>query len=144
MNKNKITAVLIIVIIVAIASFYGGTKYSGGKTAGMASPRGQFARNGFGTTTGRGGGAGGGFVSGSILSKDAASLTIGLQGGGSKIVLLATSTLVTKTTTGSTNDLTAGTEVTAIGSSNSDGSITAESVQIRPVGMNSRGFGQNQ
>lgn len=138
MNTKIITAVIITAVIIAIGSFYGGMKYVGGQTASAANSRGQFQRQ---VQFGSGNGVvtraaqTGGFVSGSILSKDPTSVTISLGSGGSKIVLLATSTQVVKTTAGSPGDLETGTEVTIIGSPNSDGSITAQSIQIRPAGM---------
>src|SRR3972149_9570733 len=110
MNKNRIFAIVIIVIVAAVGSFYGGMKYVGGQTASVGNARGQFAQErqafvgGANVTSGQNGLRGingNGFISGSILSKDATSVTVGLSTGGSKIVLLATSTQIMKTSVGS-------------------------------------------
>ena len=54
---------------------------------------------------------------------------------GTKIVLVDSSTQITKTVAGTAGDLSVGTSVTISGSANSDGSITAQNIQIRPAGM---------
>ena len=136
MNKNIIAGIVGVVVIVG-AAFYGGMVY--GKSSSPA--RGQFSN---GQLTGRPDGAagmgvrggmnGGGFTAGEILSKDESSITIKMQDGSTKIVLVGSSTQIMKSTTGSSDDLTTGTNVTVTGTANSDGSITAESVQIRPAG----------
>src|SRR4029077_14482427 len=92
---------------------------------------------------------GGGFVAGTLVSKDATSVTIQLGGPnasstnagatGSKIVLYNGSTQIGKFDTGTSDDLKVGDMVTVQGSTNSDGSITAQMIQIRPAGMG--GFG---
>jgi hypothetical protein len=139
-------AVGFVVLAVAGVSFYGGTKYA---SANRSSVRGtgqftqvQFGggnRGGFG-----GGGANGGFANGQILSKDANSITLSLRGGGSKIVLLSQSTSIMKSTEGTIDDLAVGKDVTVTGTANSDGSITAQSVALRPPMMaTSTGARQN-
>ena len=132
MNK-KILGGVIVLILIAGSSFYGGMVYGKGQTPS----RGQFANGQFtgtgaaDTRTARGGT--GGFTAGGILSKDATSITIKMQDGSTKIVLVSTSTQVMKTASGTLGDLSAGTNVVVTGSANSDGSVTAQSVQIRPA-----------
>lgn len=86
---------------------------------------------------------------GSITAKDANTITLSLGGSnasstngtasGSRIVIYDPSTQVEKTVSGSMSDLTVGTSVLVNGSANADGSITAQSIQIRPAGS---GFGR--
>ena len=142
MNKKII---IVGVIIIGIA-FYGGMIY--GKST--VPSRGQFANTQFaGNQNGARGintrnGVNGGFASGQIISKDATGVTIKMQDGSTKIVLIATSTQVMKLSSGTANDLTTGTNVTITGTSNSDGSVTAQSVQIRPEGLTTVGVKNNQ
>ena len=72
-------------------------------------------------------------VNGEILSKDEQSITIKLQDGGSKIVFISDSTSVMKSTQGSLGDIAVGGQVMATGSPNPDGSISAQSIQIRSI-----------
>ncbi|MFA5996870.1 MAG: hypothetical protein WC791_00065 [Candidatus Paceibacterota bacterium] len=135
-NKKNITNVGILVVAVII-SFYAGTMYS--KSSIPA--RGQFGQPGMmgsGNQFGGQGGAtrgmrGNGVVAGEIISKDATSITVKAPDGSSKIVLVSGTTQIAKSTTGTQADLATGTSVTVIGTTNADGSVTAQSVQIRPL-----------
>jgi hypothetical protein len=137
-NKKNITNISILVVAV-IVSFYAGTMYSKSQTPA----RGQFGAQGMmgvnGQFPGQNGATrgvrGNGMVSGEILSKDATSITVKSQDGSSKIVLVSGSTQVAKSAAGTQADLVAGTNVTVIGTANADGSVTAQSVQIRPAGV---------
>lgn len=133
MNK-KILGAAVLVLVVVSGSFYGGMAYAkgkqpvrGGNFIGQFGGAGVAGANRTGLRTG-------GFTAGQILSKDAMGITIEMQDGSTKIVLIGSSTQIIKTATSSANDLVIGTDVTVTGSANSDGSITAQSVQIRPVG----------
>ncbi len=132
--KTKIIAAVVVVVI-AGAAFYGGTVYgksgsrAGGQFANASFMGGQFRTGAMGMR------AGGGLTAGEIIAKDASSITIKMQDGSNKIIVLAPSTTVSKSVAGSSNDLTVGTTVTVTGSANSDGSVTAQMVQIRPAGF---------
>lgn len=135
----------VIGVILVSGSFYGGMKYAQGRAPatgagggmgnfGNLTPEQRQARLASGMGGGRGGGRGaGGFTIGDIILKDDKSITVKLQDGGSKIIFLSASTTVMKAITGTVSDLTVGTTVSAAGTPNSDGSITAQSVQIRPT-----------
>ncbi|HEY6020020.1 MAG TPA: hypothetical protein VIY48_09000 [Candidatus Paceibacterota bacterium] len=134
MNKNQIIGGVVALAVVGGGAFYGGTVYAKGQT----SAQGQFATgNGqfFARTGGPGNRTGGGFTAGKIISVSNGQLVIqSMQSSSTEIVLLGNSTQIEKTVRGTQSDLTAGTNVVVTGSSNSDGSLTAQSVQIRPVG----------
>lgn len=78
-------------------------------------------------------------VVGEIIAKDDQSITVKLEDGSSKIVLLSSDVTVTKSDTGSSDDLQIGTKVGAFGSTNSDGSVSAANIQINPM-MRMGGF----
>ncbi|MEI8174364.1 MAG: hypothetical protein WCG28_00245 [bacterium] len=143
MDKNKKIVFGIVSIIVLVGAFYGGMTYGGNNVRASINSRGQnFAQNQGGAGGMRGTRAGGGFIAGKIISKDATSITVQLTTGGnettsptqggSKIIFLSASTNVSKIATGSTSDLIIGTSVSITGTPNTDGSISAQSVQIRP------------
>jgi len=147
MNKqNQIIASIVVLLVVAGGSFYAGMKYDAGKSVSQVAARG--GQGGFGGTAGRGAGAGqgaagrgasangaaaGGFSGGQITAKDDTSITIANRGGGSQIVFFSPSTTVGKSVTGATTDLSIGEQVTVTGKANSDGSIAAQDIQIRPA-----------
>lgn len=134
--NNKIIAGAVGVVVLVGVSFYGGMAYekSSGTPRQFGSGNGeQFQNRGIGTMGPRGG-MGGGITAGEIISKDTTSVTIKMQDGSTKIILIASSTEVTKTAKGSIDDLSVGTQVAVTGSTNSDGSITGQDIQIRPAG----------
>jgi hypothetical protein len=131
MNKKIIVG--IVGVAVASGLFYGGIVY--GKS--RSSNRGQFANAQFAgmrMISGRGGGNDSGFVSGEIISKDVNGVTIKMLDGSTKIILIGEGVQVAKSTVGSVSDLVDGINISINGTPNSDGSITAQSVQIRPAG----------
>ncbi len=133
-------------VIVAGSSFYGGMQYAQ-MSRGARITQGTGAGQNFPGTAGARGNrfTGGGFAVGTVVSKDTSGITIQLsqgapgsqtstQGTGSKIILVNGSTQIMKTSAGSLEDVSNGENVMVQGKQNSDGSITAESIQIRPAG----------
>jgi hypothetical protein len=144
--SNNLYLIIAGAVVLAGASFYGGMQYQ--KSRQPANARGFFAqqtgdRSGnmpFGQQGVRRvvGGTGGQVTMGEVVSKDDTSFTVKLQGDeGSKVILLASSTSIGKMAEGTADDLSEGTNVVVTGSANSDGSITATMIQIRPAGEDS-------
>lgn len=140
MTTKKILPILIVAVLVMVgAAFYGGMLYgksqrTNANFANLTADQ-RTARMQAGGFAGRGGAnVNGGLASGEVLSKDDKSITIKLRDGGSKIVFLGSSTETMKTVVGTAADLTVGQQVVVTGTDNSDGSINAQNVQIRPAG----------
>jgi hypothetical protein len=148
-KTNLVIALSVAIIIAGAGGFYGGMKYEASKSPfadfqknGTGAMRFQGAGQGQGSGQGAGGGRmmarnNGGFVAGEILKKDDKSVTIKLPDGGSKIVYIADATTVSKSVDGVKDDLTEGANIMVTGTANSDGSVIAEVIQIRPEGTGS-------
>ena len=137
-NKNTLSVTILVLLAASAGMFFAGMSYQKSKAADNSGSQQQQ----FGTRTGPrgqgngngGAGGGGGFASGEVLAKDDQSITIKLSDGGSRIVYFSGSTTVGKMDTGSASDLKTGDQVIANGTPNSDGSIAAQNIQIRPAG----------
>lgn len=133
MNKKTLVGIVVGLLIIGV-SFYAGKAYGQGQATNTPST---FASGTFAGRSGTGGGrAAGSATIGQLLSTSGNSATIQLASGSTQIVLMGTSTQILKTTLGSPSDLSPGTTVLVTGTANSDGSLTAQSIQIRPAGMN--------
>lgn len=128
--KTSVFITIILVILVGAAAFFGGMKYQQSRIQGL--------RNQFGT--GRGFGRfgqnsnnGGSAVRGQISSVDNNSLTITLSDGSSKVVIVGDNTSIFKSDPGSKGDLTSGQTVMVFGTANSDGTLTAQNIQLNPM-----------
>lgn len=142
MKKWQIAVVAVVVIAVGVGAFFGGRAAGGGNEATLGAdgqtllqpgangtpPQGMQGSDGTGGN-GMSGGLGN-LISGSILSADESSITIQTSDGGTKIVLLADSTQISKTEEGSTSDLATGEEVVVTGATNDDGTVTATGIQL--------------
>ncbi len=145
--KKTLLSIIIVAIIVGAGAFYGGMKYSQSKASASNQNSGNFVNltpeqrqarlqqigvSGQGTGQ-RGARADGGFATGEIISKDDKSITIKLQDGGSKIVFFSVDTPVMKSVSGNLQDLVTGEQAVVSGTANQDGSLTAQSIQLRPA-----------
>jgi len=127
--KKTIPIIIAIVIVVAGGTFYCGMKYQESKL-----PKGLAGRNfqNIGGLNGSTGQRNSNFSNGEIISKDDKSITIKLRDGGSKIIFLSDSTKITKQADGSSDDFEVGKSIMVGGKQNSDGSITADTIQLNP------------
>jgi len=133
MKKPVIIIGLVLVsAVVAGGSFYGGMIYGQKKiTSDFAQRMGSInGRNGVPANINR---QSGGMVSGDITTKDDKSITVSLRGGGSKIVFFSDKTEFGKFVSGTAADLEIGKSVAITGTTNQDGSVTAQSIQLRPA-----------
>lgn len=140
MKPNQIVIPVVVGIIALGAGFFGGMKYQESKIPGFQGKAfearngqgGQMMFNGSGDRTQMRNGTALGFrpVSGKIIAKDDTSITVEMEDGSSKIVILADNTNINKTEGGSREDLTEGENVMIFGQENSDGSVTAQNIQL--------------
>src|SRR6185437_1726268 len=151
MKNNNMIIMIIVAVVIAAVGFFGGMQYEKSKAA--TNTGGQFAAGGAGGGNvrfgaggaggGRFGGRGGagGATIGQIVSSDSNSITVKLADGSSKIVNISGSTKISKSETATMSELTTGSQVAAFGTPNSDGSITAMTVQLNPQMMRLGGQG---
>ena len=139
MNKTTgIILAVVLVILAAVGGFFGGMYYQKHKTSGRA---GMFAGQMMGAggrqmfRTGGGMGQNGGIVRGQILSIENNNMTVKLADGSSKIVILGSSTMFVQSSKASSSDVKQGDTVMVFGTTNSDGTVTAQNVQLNPQQM---------
>ena len=114
--KNRKTIILVAsFVIVALISFCIGSKYSKSKNIEniLNMQGGKFSQQ--------------------MGMRDNTSITLKLRDGGSKIVFYTDKTTIAKTVDGILDDLAVGKQVNVIGTTNPDGSVSAQSVQIRTI-----------
>jgi hypothetical protein len=133
MKTEQIVLTIVGAVVIAGGAFYGGMQYQ--ISQGRQTYAGFAGGNGGQFGGGRTGGANGMMrtrpVFGSIISQDAESFTVKLQDGSSKIVLVDDKTTYNKTTVAHQSDMTTGEMISVVGTTNTDGSITAQSVSLR-------------
>jgi hypothetical protein len=132
MKNNMVIIVILALLVGGGIGFFGGMQYQKSQRPSF----GQFTGGALGARGGSGAaglrGRNGNGAVGTILSVDANSMTVKLTDGSSKIVLLTASTSFNKAAAAAASDLTVGQTVSAFGTTNTDGSITASNVQINP------------
>ncbi len=128
---KKVHVIWAVVAAIALAGGYFWGKASvpaaavnaGGAYSGTAA-----RRSGGGSANGQT------FAAGQIAAMDATSITLQLANGNSEVIFYSSSTEVTKPTTVPVSALSVGSSVVIDGTQNSDGSMTASSIQVRPAG----------
>jgi len=127
MNKTLIIIAIIAGIIFGAGGFFAGMKYQQSKVPA------RFA-NFQGTRNGNSSGNGNNFrpISGQIISVDDKSITVKMSDGSSKIVLISDKTQINQATSATKDDLKTGVNVAVVGQQNSDGSVTAQNIQLNP------------
>jgi hypothetical protein len=135
MKTNQIIAIFVILLIIGVGAFFGGTKYQQRKNISQFSQ--QIGQNMMGrgdNNTGQNNRGGNGFrqTIGEIISADDKSITVKLTDGSSKIVLFSNSTVINQATVATKSDLKLGTKVAVMGDQNTDGSVTGRNIQINP------------
>jgi len=140
--KNNYFMTVVLIVVFAGAGFYGGMKYQQNKSqsfAGQINNRQGGIRNypqGNNVGTMKNVGINrGGFkpVAGEIISADDKSITVKLQDDSSKIILINDKTQINKAETVNKSELKIGEKVSVFGSENTDGSVTAQNVQLNPI-----------
>ena len=130
----KPIVVFLITIGVGAVAFYGGIQYQlstqavGGRNF-MSNQQG-VGRNGANAGARRMGS--GQPISGEIINMDTDSLTVKLIDGSSRIVLLNDKTIYNKTASVEKIELKVGEKVGIFGTTNTDGSVSAQNVQLNP------------
>ncbi len=127
---NKLIPIIAAVIIVGGGSFYAGMKYDQNQSSAARGRNFGSLSQGRGQQ-GMGMRGGGGFVIGDVVTKDDKSITVKLRDGGSSIVFFTASTTVVKSTEGGAQGVVIGKQVSVMGTKNQDGSVNAQSIQIR-------------
>ena len=130
-QKNLIIIIIVAIIALAIGAF-GGMKYQQSQRSsfGQAGQNG-FRQRGINSQNGQA-------VRGEVVSIDDKTLTVKMRDGSTKLVILSSGSNITKAAQGSRDDIKSGGQVMVFGTSNSDGSVTAQSVQLNPM------FGRDQ
>ncbi len=128
---------IVIALVVGAVGFFAGMQFSNYQ---RQQSRGNFAAQGgfngsggtgqFGTRNGNTRRPG---VIGNIISLDNTSATVKMQDGSTKIVILSSSTSYVNTSSASKSDLKIGQTISAFGTDNSDGTLTATNVQLNPM-----------
>ncbi len=131
--QSKTISIALVALIIGIAVGYfvphGASAKPQAGTTGRTSGSAAFARGSFARGT-----AAGGMLAGTIVSVSGQEVTIKTPDGSSHIVLITPSTTVSKSVSGSVSDVTSGANVLISGTQNTDGSLSADLIQLRPAG----------
>lgn len=147
MMKKQVNLPIVIglILVLTAVGFFGGMQYqkrSAGANFQRMGANDQAGNRAFGNgqqrvqTGNRMMQGGGRPVSGEIISSDATSITVKLDDGSSKIVMVSDSTQINKAEKVDKTSLTVGQKVAVFGSEN-NGTVTANNIQLNPMMPNS-------
>ncbi|MDD4412771.1 MAG: hypothetical protein PHR00_03960 [Patescibacteria group bacterium] len=131
--SKQLIIFIIIVLVVGAGCFYAGTKLNNNSRKQFPIGQGNFNGQGNRVNAGQAKNKTSAMIGGEIVKKDDQSITIKLMDGGSKTVYFATSTQVAKSVDGTLADLSTGINVMVSGKTGTDGSVSAQYIQIRPA-----------
>lgn len=133
-KKSMVVTIMLIASITAVAGFFAGMKYQQSRRSQFFTQNGNRPGNNTMIFGGLGGTRSGARpVSGEIIKADETSVTVKLQDGSSKIIMVSETTNINIADKGTKSDLITGTQVIIFGSENTDGSISALNIQINPI-----------
>ena len=125
--NTKIIGTAVIVLVIGFGAGYFAHASPATSTGGSAARAG----GAFGGV--RGGANGGGMLSGTVAAEDSGSITLNTRDGSSHVVLVTPDTTVSKSVQGTMSDVSVGSTVMVSGTTNSDGSVSANLIQLRPA-----------
>jgi len=133
MNQKQIVTGVVALVVGLGVGYWGASALTPAKAPGAGAYEGRTGASG--TFTRPGGTAGaGGLLSGTVAAEDSGSITLDTRDGSSHVILISPATTVQKSVSGSLSDVATGSTVVVMGTTNSDGSVSATSIQLRPAG----------
>ena len=134
--KNSLIMTVLIAIFVGAVGFYSGIKYQQSNRSSFANGNFRQMNNGQQQGFKEENKNGPRQVTGEIINSDNKSIIVKLSDGSSKIILISGTTKVNKASEATIADLKVGEKIGVFGLENSDGTITAENIQLNPLFRN--------
>lgn len=137
-HRNLVITGVIALVVGAGLGYWGHSAFAATPKTGAAAFAARGGAAGFagaGGFAGRAGGnqAAGGLLTGTVAAKDSGSITLNTKDGSSHVVLTTPDTTVSKSVNGTLSDVAVGSTVIVSGTTNSDGSVSASLIQLRPA-----------
>lgn len=135
-SQNIVIACAVTAIVTGGAGFWGGTRYSGERRTMMRVQNTEGRP--YGNRVTQGGPSapmGQRSTAGEVTAKDDKSITVKMNDGSSRMIILSDKTTYRTSEESSLDVITVGTKVAVFGESSNDGSMTAASIEINPQMM---------
>lgn len=131
-QQQLMIPVITAAVVVGAAAFFAGTKYQQTKQQSFFRQGGRMMQGTGAPGVGRNGTGNFRPVAGEISSVSGSTMTVKLQNGESRIVVFSDKTDISKSAAATSGDLASGEKVAVFGTTNADGSVTAQSIQLNP------------